>query len=160
MTKEQALIWIKDFLNNIDSQDNRSTAKPILFLLQRKQEYVAHPEFNHQTETIYHHHEMENGSCKSFDEAKQWLIDYGYEGERLEKEIENIEEFQMGHHWDTEQAFLTESGLKKHYELNGHNLRNHRDYVVHCFRNPEMSELFEALRALSNFDAKYPEVKS
>lgn len=149
MDKKEALIWIKDFLNKIDSQDNRCTASPILFLLQTKQEYVSHPEYNHNTETVFHHSIMEGRGCETFEEAKQWLVDYGYHGKELEKEIENIEEFQMGHHWETKQAFLTEDGLKEHLRLNGHNLRGHRDYVVHCYRNPEMSELFQVLRTIA-----------
>ncbi len=148
MNKDEAIVWIKDFLSRIETQDNRGTASPLLYLLQRKIEYVAHPEYHHQTETIFYHPEMEGRNCETLDEAKQWLVEYGYEGEKLDKEIENIEEFQMGHYWETDQAFLTEHGLNRHKELNGHNLRKHRDYVVHCFRNPEMKELFEVLRVV------------
>lgn len=149
MTKDEALNWIKTFLTEIDSQDNRITAKPIQFLLQTRREYVAHDEYNHQTETVFHHHSFEGHSSKTYDEAVARLIDYGYEGDELEKEKQDIEEFQMGHYWETSQAFLTEAGLKRHIEINGHNLRNTRDYVVHAFRNPEMRELFDALRAVA-----------
>lgn len=148
MNKNEALIWIRNFLDLVDKQNNRATASPILFLLQTKQEYVAHPDFYRQTEAVFHHPEMEGFNKKSFEEAKAWLVEYGYEGEELEKEISNIEEFQMGHYWETQQAFFTEEGVKRHLDLNGHNLRNHRDYVVHCFRNPEMTELFKALRGV------------
>lgn len=146
MDKEQAILWLKDFIREVDTQDNRATAHPIQFLFQRKQEYVAHEEYNHRTETIYRHPEMEHGSYNTRKEAVEWLREYGYEGEGLEREINNIEEFKMGHYWETDQAFFTERGVKRHIELNGHNLRNYRDYVVHSFRNPEMKELFQAIR--------------
>lgn len=148
MTKEEALVWFKDFINEVDSQDNRGTAHPIQFLLQTRRVYVAHEEYNWQTETIWRHPEMESTSCKTHDEAVEWLKDYGYKDEKLEREIENIEEFKMGHYWETQQAFFTERGVKEHIELNGHNLRNHRDYVVHSFRNPEIKKMFEAIRAV------------
>ncbi len=148
MTKEQALDWIRDFLKEVDSQDNRATAHPIQFLLQTKQEYVAHPEYHHNTRTVFHHHIMENGSQESHEDAVKYLIDYGYEGKKLDEEIEAIEQFEIGHHWETSQMFFTEKGVKRHIEANGHNLKCHRDYVVHAFRNPEMSELFECLREL------------
>lgn len=149
MEREKAIEWIRDFLKRIDSQDNRATAAPILFLLQRKVKYVAHPEYHHHTETIFHHPEMESLEFSRREDAEKWLAEYGYEGERLAEEISNIEEFEMGHHWETDQAFFTAEGVKRHIEINGHNLREHRDYVVHCFRNPEMRELFAALRAVS-----------
>lgn len=146
--KEQAISWIKDFILEVDSQDNRATAGPIQFLLQIKQEYVAHDEYNWQTESVWRHPEMESISCKTQEQAIEWLKEYGYEGAKLEKEIENIEEFKMGHYWETTQAFFTERGVKEHIELNGHNLKNHRDYVVHSFRNPEIKNLFVAIREI------------
>lgn len=150
MTKDEAKLWFKEFITKIDSQDRRATAHPVQFLLQQRREYVAHDEYNHQTDTIYRHHEMESTQCKTHEEAVTWLKEYGYEGEKLEKEIENIEKFEMGHYWETNQAFFTEDGVKQHVALNGHNLREHRDYVVHSFRNPEMVELFQAIRAIAN----------
>ena len=148
MTKAEASLWLKEFLNRIDTQDRRATAHPVQFLLQRKREYVAHPEYNHKTDTIYRHHEMESTKCKTHAEAVEWLKEFGYEGDKLEEEIGHIEEFQMGHHWETDQAFFTEEGVKQHIELNGHNLGEHRDYVVHAFRNPEVANLFKAIRAV------------
>lgn len=31
----------------------------------------------------------------------------------------------------------------------GHNLGEHRDYVIHSFRNPEVAALFKAIRAIT-----------
>jgi hypothetical protein len=148
MDKIEATKWLKSFIAEIDSQDNRATASPIQFLLQTKKEYVSHPDYGHRTRRIWRHPEMESNSCESFDEAVQWLVDYGYEGDKLEKEKESIEEFCMGHYWETQQCFLTKKGVEEHVRLNRHNLGEHRDYVVHSFRNPEMSELFNVIREL------------
>jgi hypothetical protein len=146
MTKEEAINWMKEFIKEVDSQDNRGTSQPIQFLLQTKMEYVAHPEYNWRAERVWRHPEMEGASYKEYEDAVKWLVEYGYEGEKLEKEKDNIEEFQMGHYWETNQMFFTEKGVKRHLNLNRHNLKEHRDYVVHAFRNPEMRELFEAIR--------------
>ena len=148
MKKAEAIKWFTEFIQVIDSQDRRATAHPVQFLLQRKREYIAHDEYNHGTETVFRHHEMESTKCKTFDEAVEWLKEYGYKGDKLKNEIEHIEKFELGHYWETDQAFFTEKGVKQHIELNGHNLRDHRDYVVHAFRNPEIKELFEAIRAV------------
>lgn len=148
MTRDEAIEWMKAFIKEVDTQDNRATANPIQFLLQVKQEYVAHPEYNWRVERVWRHPEMEGRSSESYDEVVRWLSDYGYEGEKLEKEKENIEELQMGHYWETNQMFFTEKGVKQHLELNRHNLGDYRDYVVHAFRNPEMKELFNAIRAV------------
>lgn len=150
-TKEEALVWVRNFLNDVDTQDNAGTAQPLQVLLQVKREYVAHEEYNHRTEIVYHHPEMEGRSASSHVEAIQWLKDYGYEGKELQKEIGNIEEFHMGHYWDTEQMFFTHSGYKRHMDLNIHNYRGDkavRPYVVHAFRNPEMREMVQALRII------------
>lgn len=148
MNKEEAIKWLRDFINEVDSQDNRATAKPIQFLVQRKREYVAHNEYNHGAESVWRHPDMESTTAKTEEEAIEWLKEYGYEGNKLEEEIQNIEEFKMCHYWETDQAFFTKRGVQKHIELNGHNLRDYRDYVVHAFRNPEMRELFMAIREM------------
>lgn len=153
MTKTDALVWLKEFLNRVDTQDNRATANPVQFLLQIKREYVAHPDYyNGQTDTIYWHSDMESTRCKTQEEAVDWLKEYGYECEKLEKEIEQIEELKMNHYWETNQAFFSEEGLKQHIKLNGHNLGEYRDYVVHAFRNPEFWDLFRAIRAVVSDD--------
>lgn len=149
MTKDQAHEWIKSLLERVDSQDCRDTAKPIQFLLQVKREYVAHDEYHvGHTEKVFHHHTFERRQAKSFDEAVQMLFEYGYRDDELEKEKEHIEELDMGHYWETTQAFFSEDGLKRHLEANRHNLGEHRDYVIHAFRNPEFRELFDVLRAV------------
>lgn len=150
-TKEQALEWVKSFLHEVDTQDNRCTAKPIMFFLQTKNEYVAHDEYyGSNTRTVFRHPRMEGDTCDSHDEAVAWIKEWYEDESRVEAEIEKIEEFQMGHHWETQEAFFTESGVKRHLDLNKHNYRNgHRDFVIHAFRNPEIEELFKALRILA-----------
>lgn len=81
MTKAEAVVWITEFLNRVDTQDRRATAHPIKFLLQRKREYVAHPDYTHQTDTVYRHPEMESPNCNTHEEAVAWLKDYGYKKE-------------------------------------------------------------------------------
>ncbi len=148
MNKEQAIEWLKEFIFEIDSQDNRATAKPIQFLLQQKKIYVAHDDYTFNSKTVYHHHCMEDGSCETYNDAIEKLKNYGYEGDELDSEIKNIKKLQICHYWETIQSFFTEKGVKRHVELNGHNLGEYRSYVVHSFRNPEIKCLFEAIRAM------------
>lgn len=149
MTKIEAIDWLKNLMTEIDSADSKGTAKPFQYLLQQKREYVSHPGYGIQTRKIYYHHIMEDGGAASYEEAVSEITEYyGKDHEEIETEIGSIEEFEMGHYWETSQAFLTENGLKRHLDINGHNLGERRGYVVHAFRNPEMVELFEAIRAI------------
>jgi len=150
MTKDEAIAWFKSFINEVDTQDNRSTAKPIQFLLQQKREYVADGDYCH-TRTAFKHHEMESedGWFETEDDCIKFLKeDKEYEGKKLEEEIGEIETLHIGHYWETSQSFFTKRGLDEHIHSNKHNLGEHRDYVVHAFRNWENQELFEAIRAI------------
>lgn len=149
MTKEEALSWLKDFMNECESQDNRGTAKPIQFLLQVRRDYVAHPDYNLGSTTRWFHSELQR-DFETREEAEKALADYGFKGKELKEKIEELEELEIGHYWETEQCFLTERGYKQHIEINGHNLRHYKKYVVHAFRNPELRSLFDAIKALIN----------
>lgn len=150
-SKTEAINWIRNFLNDIDAQDNRCTAKPIIFLLQTKSEYVAHPQYyGSGARTVYRHPMMEENSLDSVSEVKKWVNEFfeGRTDKQLQDEYEKIEELQIGHHWDTQEVCFTEKGIQRHLALNKHNYRDCRDFVIHAFRNPEISELFEALRLI------------
>jgi hypothetical protein len=89
---------------------------------------------------------------KSEQELIDAMVENGWTKEDAEKERKNIWRAEGEHYWDTEQAFLTKEGLNRHIEQNRHNLRSPRDYVVHAFRNPEMKELYDAIRTIVAFE--------
>lgn len=138
--------FLKSFLNRIDTQDNLCTAKPIQFLLQTPYNIVVDGDYSYD-KIQYYHSVMENGAVDSKEEAIKYLKDYGFKDEELEEEIGNIEKLCLLEVWKTEQAFLTREGADRHIAMNRHNYRKgHRVYVVHAFRDPELKELYEAIR--------------
>ena len=150
MTKDEAMSWFKNFINEVDTQDNLWTAKPIQFLLQQKREYVADADYCN-TRTVFKHYEMEpeEGWYDTKEECIKWLKeDKGYEGKDLAEQIEDIQEVELGHYWETSQSFFTKRGFEEHIFSNKHNLGEYRYYVVHAFRNWENQELFKAIRAI------------
>jgi hypothetical protein len=150
MTKDEAMAWLKSFINEVDTQDNLWTAQPVQFLLQQKREYVADGDYHHTT-TAFKHPEMEpdDGWFETEDDCIKFLKeDKEYEGEKLAEEIEKIETIYLGHYWETSQSFFTKRGFEEHVRCNRHNLGEHRPYVVHAFRNWENQELFKAIRAI------------
>jgi hypothetical protein len=54
---------------------------------------------------------------------------------------------------DEHNVFFTERGYNQHMELNGHNYRHGTEkaysYVKHAFRNPEIENIFKALKDIS-----------
>lgn len=149
MTKQEAKTWIKEFLHRIDTQDNRGTAHPIQFQLQVPEEIVVDGDYDFDR-VVYHHPIFEGQGYDSQEECEKELEKYFCdedEIERLVKEKEDIRKLYIKETWRTQQSFFTEEALQRHLSLNRHNYRKgHRDYVVHCWRDPETLELFEALR--------------
>ena len=126
-----------EFMEEIDTQDNRATQKPILIELQAPYRVYTKVE------------ECGGDSGKALDVfGEEECEEYGIDPE---------EDLSWKTIWEGKQWFFTYSGLKKHLELNGHNYRNGnrdggpRDYVqCLAYRNPEMIKLFEWLHALKD----------
>lgn len=102
----------KKWLHEIETQDNRATAKPIIIALQLRREYPARDGYRHDGE---------------------WTKDG--EGEDLPEPIPFAE------HWEDEQHFFTYSALQEHLRINRHNYPQNRDYVKYAFRNREWQEI-------------------
>lgn len=153
-------ITFQELQERIDKNDNRGTAKPYLLLLQEKEKYVAHPEYNHNTETVWV--ERRSGDYTSFKSEKEclewvknWYEDPFYEPE----EDEDYEIHEMGHHWKTVNVFLTDKGYEEHLDQNRHNLRDFRSYGIHAFRNPEIKKMFEAIESCASLEKELTHLK-
>lgn len=136
----------KELKERIDKNDNRSTAKPYLLLLQVREKYVAHDDYSHNTETVHIHHLYGDVTeSESKYEMVKDLFRNGYSKGEIENSIETLE---VGFHWRTENIFLTDKGYQDHMELNSHNIERlggHRTYGTHAFRNPEINKMFQAI---------------
>jgi hypothetical protein len=132
----------QELKDRIDSNDNRSTAKPYLLLLRERRKISCDPEHAYDG---YEYVEQLSGDYVAFEnleKAIDWLSeddpDYKYrESDVVKWYYQEIDE--------TVNVFLTDKGVEDHYDLNRHNLRNPNTYGIHAFRNKEMRSLFNLI---------------
>lgn len=139
---------LKNFINRLDSDDNRATAKPILWCLQRK--FVEYyPVWNEGGWWSYPDNEGDFIEAKNLEEAKEI---YAKKFDCDSPNDDDFDEWERFERWDTVQTFLTKEGLDRHVAQNKHNLGEYRDYVIPAFRDPELKELYEAIRQVISED--------
>lgn len=134
--------------SRILNNDNRCTAFPYLLLLQEKEEYVTKEGYGNDTKVVY----IETISG-DYNEAESLgaLISLWNDGldedEKTDKWIEgdNYEKHTVGYYWKTVNVFFTDLGYQEHLEKNAHNLKEHRTFGIHAFRNDEMNHIYKTL---------------
>ena len=140
-----------DLKKRILENDNRCTAQPYLLLLQEKEWHVVEEGYGYNTKEVFV--ERISGDCRQKDSLAE-LIDYWNDGlEDDEKINEWVEDEHYTRHfmeysWNTVNVFLTDQGYQEHLKLNKHNLREHRTFGIHAFRNPEFEEVFKMIGVL------------
>ena len=97
----------KEWLKEIDEQDNRATQRPIIIALQVAHQYPARDGYGSDGE---------------------WPAneDHG-----------NKEPVPYKTHWEDEMQFFTYSAVQEHLMQNKHNYKETRDFVKHAYRNRE-----------------------
>lgn len=147
-----------DFLINIskelNTQDNRATAKPYFFQVQVK-EQIAVPEgcgneaWHYDGSLIETDEEINQAIAeyKEIDVSEVQEMDEYEKEEILEKAGYNKVNYDYKHNY--ENCFLTEKACEKHIEINRHNYKNPHSYLNHAYRNSEMEKLFEFLGGLA-----------
>lgn len=159
---EEDIEFLKELKKELNTQDNRFTAKPYFYQVQSKK-FVAniHEEGNYfeaisESESIGIYEYSKEG----VEKLKEVLREYDGEcGENEEKMaiIEEIDLYNLDNKkldlecyvGDFEEvytnAFLTEKACKEHIKANKHHYRNPMDYLSYGFRNPELMKLLEIL---------------
>lgn len=142
---KSSLEFLKDLMSKVNTQDNRSTASPYYYVVRGVKKLTAADDRGCGFEYF------DSDACESFteDQLKQYCeendIDFEEHKERCEKfNVQEVDEYVN--------VFFTYDGYKKHIELNGHNYRHFErfdSYVMHAFRNPEISQLMEVLGEIS-----------
>jgi hypothetical protein len=147
--KSETFEFFKNLIHEIETQDNRCTALPILFVLKEtRREYGIDPEYNtHGFEWIK---DGESASWETIEEIIQQHFDnydlvvteemaeeYGY----YKCYYRNVEQI-------SDNFFFTEKACKQHLICNGHNLISPQDWAIHPFRNPEIEQVIESIREI------------
>lgn len=151
MTPQQAKTILQDLITRIDTQPSRSVAKPFLHLLQIKRRLFV-PTCGGFGGWWLDLNDPESNAvqARSAELAASYLL------EKCQTTIDPdfLQECDLIEWWETINAFLTKEGIKRHIALNEHNLDEYRDYQIHAFRNPELSEVLTALKILINEGSK------
>ena len=154
-----------DFLmtlaQEINTQDNRSTAKPYYFAIQEDEEvYVP----DGCGDEIWVDHDGDGVKLRTEEDIKEAIFEWkgwtiGNKSDEKEFNLmdwyarENILEehyrkvdMVIGHKYSN--VFLTKKAYEQHLLENRHNLNNPQSYLFHAFRNKEMSMLFKFIEEL------------
>ena len=140
--------FLKDLVSEIDNQDNRATASPYYYVIQERKERIA-PRGNVGDKTLYWH----DGE---YMDAEEWAdaLDFDTEAEFLawwEEEYPYEEPLEIEYYRgepEVSNVFFTEKACEKHIKANHYHFIEPRSYVKHAWRNPEMEQLFEAIREI------------
>ena len=143
MTPQQ---WISEFLHEVETQDNRSTAPVVLFLVQDlRTEWLPTGGFFDNDGLMYSQdYEVPTVETIKIEEAIEHMKKV-YDIDAIDDDFIPVTRRE---HWETRNVCLTEKGAKHHLELNGHNYKKPRIYAMHAFRNPELDDLFSSLLAI------------
>lgn len=130
----------QELKERIDSNDNRCTAKPYLLLLQESVEVVVPEDMVHDGDCWV---ETVSGDYLRFEneeEVKQWLKENDYKCLKS-----NYQHYFYRELHETQNVFLTDKGYQDHLNVNSHNLRKHRTYGIHAWRNKEIASLYNLI---------------
>lgn len=145
--------FLKNIVSEIETQDNRCTRLPILFIIKEtikeygiEEDYGADgyiwiregnsDEGEWQWSEIVEHI---RGAYESdyFNPTEEDAIDNGFR-KIFYRNIERI----------SDNFFFTGKACKKHLEINGHNLISPQDWVIYPFRNPEVEGVVNAMKEI------------
>lgn len=136
-----SLYTAEELKKRMESNDNRSTAKPYLLLLRRHVPQVVDGNYGGSKEYV----ENITGdywSRPTRAELETVLrVDYFENDPTWEPKHGDITEIYTDIKYETVNVFLTDQGYQDHLKINKHNLGTHDTYGIHAFRNKEMLSL-------------------
>lgn len=161
--------FLMNLSKELNTQDNRGTAKPYFFQVRETKEVPAHK--GSGEEILYHSdYEVE---LRTDDDKFEWIKEnkhcfIGTEYENEAHEVDNyttvweldsmLEElgfvkFNVENQHVYINAFLTSKACDEHIRINKHNLKEPVNFLSHAFRNPELEQLLNILSELTNEQA-------
>ncbi len=151
---DDELKFLQDLGNELRTQDNRSTANPYYFVVGTTELLPAADDHGTGPKQFVDW-EGDPDVYYSPEEARKNLQEYfGDEdgaAEKIEKRIENLEEFDTHVIHRHQNVFLTEKAVKSFMVNQSHNIKSHEppySYVEYARRNPELRQLLDILRKI------------
>lgn len=151
--KEETFNFLKNLVHEIDNQDNRCTALPILFVIKETiKDYGIEEGYGADgyiwirsgnsdegewkwSEIV--EHIRDNYESEYFNPTEEDAIDHGF----IKVFYKNIER-------TSDNFFFTENACKQHLTINKHNLIAPQNWVIHPFRNPEIEQIINSIREI------------
>ena len=156
MLTEKDLKEAKALAIRLKTQDNRSTALPVFFLLQDVEEIRA---FDSGDFVLFVDQYGDEWKGEDEDDIINQILqvrledDEDVNSEDLEDEIRNEVEgkcYEMDRKFITKRVFLTEEAAQNHLKANNYHYSDKaRIYVEPCWRDPEMELVY---KILTSFD--------
>lgn len=149
--KQETYDFIKNLVHEIETQDNRSTRLPILYvIIETAREYGIEEDYGadgfewiKDSET-YTWEQVVDFVCEKLQLAPDEIGEIDAKDVGFKKVFyRNVERY-------SDNFFFTEKAAKEHLRINGHNLTKPQDYVIHAFRNDEIESVIEAMKEIVN----------
>jgi len=149
--KQETYDFIKNLVHEIETQDNRSTRLPILYVIKETtREYGIEEDYGAEGFEW-----VKDSETYTWDEVvesvREQIEDDSFD---VTEEDASMEGFKKVFYRNIERLshnfFFTEKAAKEHLRINGHNLTKPQDYVIHSFRNDEIESVIEAMKEIVN----------
>jgi len=146
------LDFLVDLMTKIGNQDNRGTAFPYFYIMRQPRWRVIPEGYGYgETKHIFYDSEC----CREHETKEDYIkecIEEGIPAKEAYMKAEELQEGWLEQYYEEDNMFLTEEGYNKHLKLNRHNLKDPHNYIKCAWRNPEITDLFKALIAITGVD--------
>lgn len=153
--KQETYDFLKNIMHEIETQDNRSTRLPILYVIKETiREYGI--EEDYRTDGFEWEKDGESYTWDEIEDEINKEQQYNFMFDISSIDEDNVKEygFEKVFYRNVERYsdnfFFTEKAAKEHIRINGHNLTKPQDYVIHAFRNDEIESVIEAIKEIVN----------
>lgn len=159
---DDSLKFLQDLCNKLNTQDQRSTATPVGYVIRQKIREIC-PEGYQDGCMIW---DNEGTTIYDTDSKEDWKVFFPEDSFNIDWNIVNTlvdlyeqvpsSEYNFGYYtWEEKldtNLFLTEEAIKKHLELNYYHYKNADTYAIYLWRNPEMEQLLKILFQITGIE--------
>lgn len=157
IARPETFAFLKDFMERVNTQDNRATASPFFYQIQETFDEIECACY--ADKTVWYDQDEHHIIGETDDDLRKFLKDNTCMNDEEKAEVDKFDEFdleerakdhlieKMGVREKQELSnfFFTEQACEQHIKVNGHNLRKPRSYVSFSYRNPELLRVMSAL---------------
>ncbi len=156
MTREEAMMFLREFMHEVNTQDCRGTARPFYYVIRTAIFVASYHEDEGDRFVWVRKDDGETITADNIEQAIKEYHEYMLDDDEVlsDSEIEEIlesdfERYAEKKEWAEHGCFFTESDANQHLKANHyHYSSDAHTYVKHCWRAPAMEKFFEALNVI------------